>query len=59
MLAIEVWSDRLFLAIDTNNHEYDFNITHKSAAVFPVFVLGKHGKREMVGNSLDGVRRLS
>ena len=44
-LAIEIWSDRTYMAIDINHHDYKFDTAHKSTAIFPVFVLGKHRKR--------------
>lgn len=43
-LAIEVWGDRTFMAIDINNFDYNFDTAHKSTTVLPVFVLSK--KRE-------------
>ena len=44
-LAIEVWSDHTYLAIDINHHNYNFDTAHQSTAVFPVFVLSKKRRR--------------
>ncbi|KAH8435263.1 uncharacterized protein LDX57_012894 [Aspergillus melleus] len=43
-LAIDVWSERTFLVIDVNHHDYDFHTAHKTNAVLPVYVLRPHGK---------------
>ena len=44
-VAIEVWSDYTFLAIDINHHDYNFDTAHRSTAIFPVFVLTKKRRR--------------
>lgn len=44
-LAIDVWSERTFIVIDINHHDYDFSTANKAKTVFPVFVLRQHGKR--------------
>ncbi|PLB55825.1 hypothetical protein P170DRAFT_506337 [Aspergillus steynii IBT 23096] len=43
-LAIDVWSERAFLVIDINHHDYDFDTAHKDTAVFPVCVLRQRGR---------------
>ena len=40
-VAIEVWSDHTYLAIDTNHHNYNFDTANQPTAIFPVFVLSK------------------
>lgn len=45
-LAIEIWGDRAFMAIDINNHDYDFLTAHKTKTVFPVYVLREFRKRK-------------
>lgn len=45
-LAIDVWSERTFIVIDINHHDYDFGTAHKAKTVFPVFVLRQHGRRQ-------------
>ncbi|CRL30799.1 unnamed protein product [Penicillium camemberti] len=44
-LVIDVWSERTFIVIDINHHDYDFWTAHKAKTVLPVFVLRQHGKR--------------
>lgn len=44
-LVIDVWSERTFLVIDVNNHDYDFHTAHKTNTILPVYVLRQHGKR--------------
>lgn len=44
-LAIEIWGDRTFMAIDLNNHDYDFEQAHKVKPVLPVYVLWKHRRK--------------
>jgi hypothetical protein len=43
-VAIDVWSERTFIVIDINHHDYDFGTAHKAKTVFPVFVLRQYGK---------------
>ncbi|KAJ5110333.1 hypothetical protein NUU61_001590 [Penicillium alfredii] len=38
-LAIDVWSERTFMVIDINHHDYDFHTAHKTKAILPVYVL--------------------
>ncbi|KAE8154052.1 hypothetical protein BDV25DRAFT_136197 [Aspergillus avenaceus] len=44
-LAAEIWGDRAFMAIDINNHEYNFQTAHKTKIVFPVHVLWLHKRK--------------
>ncbi|CAG8365030.1 unnamed protein product [Penicillium salamii] len=44
-LAIDVCSERTFIVLDINHHEYDFNTAHKAKTVFPAFVLRQHKRR--------------
>lgn len=41
-LAIEIWGERVFLAIDINHHDYNFKTAHKSTTILPVSVLREH-----------------
>ncbi|KAJ5143316.1 uncharacterized protein N7515_002103 [Penicillium bovifimosum] len=43
-LAIDVWSERTFLVIDVNRHDYDFHTAHRSKIILPVYVLRQRGK---------------
>ncbi|PYI31958.1 hypothetical protein BP00DRAFT_300098, partial [Aspergillus indologenus CBS 114.80] len=43
-LAIEVWGERMFIALDINHQNYDFNTAHQSKAVLPVYVLRQQGR---------------
>ncbi|KAJ5542366.1 hypothetical protein N7535_004786 [Penicillium sp. DV-2018c] len=43
-LAIDIWSERTFIVIDVNHHDYDFQTAHKTLAVLPVYVLRQLGK---------------
>ncbi|CAG8165422.1 unnamed protein product [Penicillium salamii] len=45
-LVIDVWSERTFIVIDINYHDYDFNTAHKDKTILPVFVLRQHGRRK-------------
>jgi hypothetical protein len=44
-LVMDMWSERTFIVIDINHHDYDFATAHKAKTVFPVYVLRQHGKR--------------
>ncbi|CAG8933767.1 unnamed protein product [Penicillium salamii] len=44
-LAMDVWSERTFIVIDINHHDYDFGTAHKTKTILPVFVLSQHRKR--------------
>lgn len=46
-LAIEAWGERTFMAIDVNNHDYDFATAHKNKTVLPVYVLRQSRKRKI------------
>lgn len=41
-LAIEIWRNRMFLAVDIHNHDYDFNTAHRTKTVLPVYILRQH-----------------
>ncbi|KAJ5115417.1 hypothetical protein NUU61_001176 [Penicillium alfredii] len=43
-LAIDVWSERTFIVIDVNRHDYDFRTAHKTKTILPVYVLRQRGK---------------
>ena len=43
-LAIEVWGNRIYIAIDINHHDYNFDTAHKTKTILPVYVLRQHGK---------------
>lgn len=43
-LAIEVWGDRIYIAIDINNYDYNFDTAHKNKTILPVYVLRQHRK---------------
>ncbi|KAA8642592.1 hypothetical protein EYZ11_006948 [Aspergillus tanneri] len=44
-LAIEIWGDRTYMAIDVNNYDYKFETAHKTKTILPVYVLRQHRKR--------------
>lgn len=44
-LCVDVWSERSFLVIDINHHNYDFGKAHQDETIFPVYVLQRRGKR--------------
>ncbi|CAG8128313.1 unnamed protein product [Penicillium olsonii] len=44
--VMDVWSERTFIVLDINHHEYDFGTEHKTKTILPVFVLSQHGKRK-------------
>ncbi|KAL5337196.1 hypothetical protein BJX70DRAFT_249979 [Aspergillus crustosus] len=41
-LAIQVWGDRIFIDIDINRDDYNYETAHKDKTVHPVYVLRKH-----------------
>lgn len=43
-LAIDVLSERSFIVIDVNRHDYEFRTAHKTKAILPVYVLRQRGK---------------
>lgn len=45
-LAIEVWSERTFIAIDINDKDYDFATAHETKTIFPVYVLRQLKRRQ-------------
>jgi hypothetical protein len=41
-LAIQVWGDKIFINIDINHDDYNFETAHKDKPILPVYVLRKH-----------------
>lgn len=41
-LVIDIWSERSFLVIDIDRHDYDFDTAHKCKTVVPVHILRQH-----------------
>lgn len=38
-LAIQVWADRIFMIIDVNHANYDYQVAHKDKTILPVYIL--------------------
>ncbi|GIK00116.1 hypothetical protein Aspvir_004134 [Aspergillus viridinutans] len=47
-LAIEIWGDRTYMAVDINNYDYNFDTAHKNKTILPVYVLWQHRRRGWV-----------
>lgn len=41
-LAIQVWADRIFMIIDVNHANYNYQVAHKDKTILPVYVLRTH-----------------
>ncbi|PWY71112.1 hypothetical protein BO94DRAFT_578853 [Aspergillus sclerotioniger CBS 115572] len=41
-LAIEVWHNRIFINIDVNRDNYNYDTAHKDKTILPVYVLRRH-----------------
>lgn len=41
-LAIQVWADRIFINIDINHKNYNYQTAHKDKTILPVYVLRTH-----------------
>lgn len=43
-LAIDIWSERSFIVIDLNHHDYNYDTAHHCQKVLPVYVLQQQGR---------------
>uniref|UniRef100_A0A093V7Y9 Uncharacterized protein n=1 Tax=Talaromyces marneffei PM1 TaxID=1077442 RepID=A0A093V7Y9_TALMA len=41
-LAIQVWADRIFMNIDVNHANYNYQTAHRDKTILPVYVLRAH-----------------
>ncbi|PYH38075.1 uncharacterized protein BO87DRAFT_422108 [Aspergillus neoniger CBS 115656] len=41
-LAIQVWGNRIFVNVDVNRDNYNYDTAHKDQTVLPVYVLLRH-----------------
>ncbi|CAG8948023.1 unnamed protein product [Penicillium salamii] len=46
ILVIDVWTERTFIVIDINRHDYDFETADEDKTILPVSVLRQHGRRK-------------
>ncbi|KAJ5794988.1 hypothetical protein N7457_001587 [Penicillium paradoxum] len=44
-LVIDVSTERTFIVIDVNHHDYNYHKAHRDKEIVPVHVLRQHGKR--------------
>ncbi|CAG7956065.1 unnamed protein product [Penicillium salamii] len=46
IIVIDVWTERTFIVIDINRHDYDFETADEDKTILPVSVLRQHGRRK-------------
>jgi hypothetical protein len=45
LLAVEVYPQHTYIAIDINNEQYDYHTAHKQISVLPVYILSLSSRR--------------